>query len=517
MKVDPLKTLPSSKCAKVLFSVCVVLAMATWLLNRSIAENRSLRQSERARYYGAEHMLGKFKALQTKNAGLFEDLTWCAISPWHSYMEVSHSLDDGSAYMYHLSSDAPKELSDYAFQDAVRQFSSNAAVIVSTSRIPEQRFEQLRIAVTNVFYRTNVQKTTVAYVFGESQFTQGLDTNALRRMSRIDDRAEWSGLADWLVFSEWPPRGGDSAYNDGSEMISYVYRYPGQWNSYNEEFYDYNRLLAADPSQAETILLANWTKAREDAMSTYLPPSQLRLAGTELSLNVSDLLMLSGPILVFCQCLYLIFRKRETQAITDLPIADRPFVFPQFACPDEPFAVPIPTSFAEFAERAIWLLFLILPTCVLGFGVLTRFDIVTAGETYSNLPWLQSLLLARRADSTSTLLDLVNLACLGFSFWILLEIAHPKLQTSESGTSVFVRPLFRARFILIPITVLFVLAFLFRWNRNFLWKGILPQAGIMVGFLFLLSWCFVAALRRRSVTGALLVAMWFLVILRLAR
>jgi hypothetical protein len=224
------------------------MAMATWLLNRSIAENRSLRQSERARYDGAECVLGKFKAFQTKNAGLFEDLTWCAISSWHSYMEMSHSLDDGSVYMYHLSSDAPNEVSDYAFQDAVRQFSSNAAVIVSASRIPEQRFEQLRIAVTNAFCRTNVQKTADTYVFSESQFSRGLDTNALWRMSRIDDRAEWSGLADWLVFSEWPPRGGGSGYNDGSGMISYVYRYPGEWNSYNEEWYDYHRLLAADPS-----------------------------------------------------------------------------------------------------------------------------------------------------------------------------------------------------------------------------------------------------------------------------
>src|ERR1017187_1131225 len=272
MKTDSFERLQSAKCANVLFSLCVVMAVATWLLNRSIAENRTLRQTEMARYNSAEEMLGKFKAYQLKSASFFDDLTWCAISPIESCVEVYHSLDGGSAGMYLQPRYGPEEFSDYFFQGAVRQFASNAAVIVSAGRTPDQRFDQLKIALTNAFTKTNIQRAANAFIFGGSDFSPGLNTNILWHMSRIEDRVEWGGIARWLALSEWPPRGGGSGYNDGSGAISYTDRFPGKWNSYNEEWHNYNLLLVAGPSQAESILVANWTRKREVLMSPSSPP-----------------------------------------------------------------------------------------------------------------------------------------------------------------------------------------------------------------------------------------------------
>ena len=504
-----LESLQSLKCAKALFSLCLLMAVATWLLNRSISENKSLHQAKRAHYERAKERLGKFKALQSKNTSLFEDLTWCSISSFQSYVEIYHSLDNGEGGMYSLSEYAPRELSDYVLRDAVHSFASNAAMIFAQNPVPQDRFERLKIAVTNSFCTTNVQKLANAFVFSGDRFFPKLDTHTLWRMSTIDGPEEWDGLARWLVFSEWPPISKIESDSPG-RTISYFDRFPGEWNLSDEKWHDYYQLLAVGSSQSETVLMASWSKAHENAMSASSTSSVVHVPGTELTLNVADLLMLSGPILVFCQCLFLIFKRREMRETATLPASDRPFIFPQFSSPNDPCSAPIPTAFEECAQRVIWLLFLVLPTIILGFGVLTRFDIVTAGETSRNLPWLQSLLEERRSDFASNALDLVNLACFGISFWILLEITCLKIQSN-------IRPMLAAKFGLIAIIVLLVLNVVLRWDRTFFRQDFLTQAFIMLGFLLLQFCCFIASLRRRSVTGALLVTISLLVVLRLAR
>jgi hypothetical protein len=518
MKADSPEKLLSAKCATALFSMCVVLAVAAWLLNRSIAEARAGHRKAMARYDGAEQMLGRLRAYQSRNASFFEDLTWCAIASFGSKVEIRHSLLDGSGFGYHVSGDAPKELTEYVFLDAVRQFGSNAAVIVSTSRTPEQRFEQLASALTNAFAKTNIQKAARVRVFGGPIFYRGLGTNALWRMSHIDQRAEWGGIAAWLAFSEWPPIPSEGTGNAG-RGISYTDRFPEKWSSYDEECYNYDLLLAADPAQAESILAGNWAKARESALSPVSPQAQLSMPGTQLALNVPDLLMVSGPIVVFCQCLFLIFRKQEKREFDALPAAELSFAFPQFSCPDEPLTAPTPSSVAEFAERAIWLLFLVLPPLLLAFGVLTRFDVITAGETLMGVPWLQSLLLARTPDVASALLDVLNLCCFGVSFWVLLEIARPSGHKSSHSKGASSGPLLPARFVVVTFTVTFALLFLLRWDRGLFWnawRDTWQQAVFMVAFVLLVSRCLVVASRRRSLTAVLVAAALLLVLLRLA-
>jgi len=112
----------SVKCAKVLFSICLLMVMAIWLLNRSIAEHRVQRESERARYYKAEAMLSKLKALNNKNASFFEDLTWCAISGSSRYIDVYRTFEGGDTVSYHFSSYAPTEVSGSGLFEAIREF-----------------------------------------------------------------------------------------------------------------------------------------------------------------------------------------------------------------------------------------------------------------------------------------------------------------------------------------------------------------------------------------------------------
>jgi hypothetical protein len=159
---------------------------------------------------------------------------------------------------------------------------------------------------------------------------------------------------------------------------------------------------------------------------------------------------------------------------------------------------------------------LVLPSFILGFGVLTRFDIVTAGESFRNLPWLQSVLIARMTDTASTLLDWVNLICFAISFWVLLEVARPSVEKTSRLVGDSARQSFSAWFVFVPLGILSLLAFLFKWDRSLLWKSVYPQATILILFLILLGRCFLVAIRRHSITGVIMSALSLLLIFWLA-
>ncbi len=491
------ETIQSTKCAKVLFSLSLITLLAVWLLNRTIAESQREHAVHAQRYERMSNMLGKLRAFRFKNEGLFTSLALIVAEdnpPFFEGVASQHDVASGRIKWFH---------NDMFMFQAV-QFGSDATAIFGVNGDRERRLTLLTDAVEAAF-KTN----TVRHRF---------DNEVMTHMNQLADDQEWPAIVDWIVDSKWPPRDrGTTISVSGRNGVSYVNRFPANWGPWEDASRERERLIAcSSSSEAESLLESYRTKAYETLRNEKPAEGNINVSGTGLSFTPGDFLMLAGPILVFFQLLYLIFKNKESNFDRPSSADKQLFSFPQFSCPDDPLGSRIARDLASLGERAIWLLFLTLPPAIVSVAIATRYDLVSIVSVPASLklPRMQAQLLLQTTDVSSDVFDTINIICLGTSLAILIALTSPK--TGEQGRRYWGRKgkwLFFSSCAVLVTAVWF--AFTFRWSRSFMFLVVSYKGLAMALFGLMLMCCFGIGLWRQSKIGTLVPAVGLVILIYL--
>lgn len=424
--------------AVTLFALCVFLVIAIFLLNRSLLDTYAERTRLEAVYDEAESLVGKLEAYRLRNDHFFASLAesslrlasrWCWAQPPcfpdHRLPGELQLFPGGGRYRWRSSSTKSRDSSVDRQLDSLRD------------PLRDQLFAFGRAAAA-AFKQTNRHDTRLS-LLAASLSTAVPDEGArtvlkpiLPPLSQIDSPDEWSAIVNWLVYAVWPPHGGMSGFNPGERVVSYAERVaPGvdprmDRDRDSHALYWSLRYTKGLP-EADELLRIRWARANDDMHRASPIRSQLSLPGIGASsLRIEDLLTSTAPVLLFFQTLFWIYWERRVQKTQT---GDRLFLFPAFQCPDDPLAPPTPHSLTEAAQRAIWLLFLILPTLILTMGVLNRYDVVRILD-YGG--WITLLIANRSYDGLSLSIDAITVACLALSVEIVASITTSRIAGQSS-------------------------------------------------------------------------------------
>lgn len=452
---EPSRELRSAaRCAEVMFVLVVLLAIATLALNKAVAVNWAETDARYQWYEDTGSMLARFRAFRNHSPRFYEGLVISALtrSPVGDEtqarypslaalvksgpIEISRRPDDGSVFNIRGGATSNDLLSELG--DAATEFGGLAAQILQSESDPSRRVPLLRAAVGQTFKNEDARRF--------------LQEEVAPALAHIDEPAQWAPdrKSAWIVFGEWPP------------VISGILR-PVPGSSYANRYFPSADLEAekrflselvggtSDATELERILDTAWRDAfgRLKAIPTGDP--QIGVPGSGMSFSATDIVMLSGPLLVLIQAFFAMFWVRHWSNQADANQATIPsgppaaplrvFIFPFFANPIDPLSKPIPRTVVDVAQRLTWLLCLSLPVVVLSLALITRYDL--SGVTRTPIhhgddfpmnamvpgewlppasPTIARLSALRDHDALSTSLDALNMIALLASLILMIEI-----------------------------------------------------------------------------------------------
>jgi hypothetical protein len=435
----------AAHAAEVSLVLVFLLTVATLSLNRAIVENWTSTDSRYRWYEDTGSMLARSRALRDHSPQLFEGLVLSVLMPsnpsdeWKKEfpnlaqlasldVQITRLPHDGTIFNvrpHRINVDLFRELAD-----AASSFGSRTAEILKMESEPNKRIPLLR--------------TAVAQTFAHQEARIFLQREVIEALAYIDNLNQWSPhrRASWIVYGQWPPvMSGKISPPPGG---SYGKRYFLAPDEDSEKRFVF-RLVAGttDPAQLNSTLENYWRDAFERLKNIPTGDRQIGIPGSAVALNVTDVVMLGGPVLVLVQAFFAIFWSRYFSTVSrahEQPAAS-PFVFPVFSNPVDPLDGPMPKTVADITQRAVWLFSLMIPAIVLSLALLTRYDLsgvrLQRTDYGSELPmntmhrgeWLPEkapalarLSALREHDSLSIGLDALNMVALLASLLLMIEI-----------------------------------------------------------------------------------------------
>ena len=410
----------SSRYGTILFFLSTVLLLATALLNNSLALQKESGEKFGDWYWSTESMLGKARSSGQRGTNFFSAVSLQILSSeWRE--KTGKKVHDGPGAYWH----EPTSLPGFYYVTLTvdpesGDFRVRSSGVGDLDFLDDPLFRRLEEDVAK--FGQQAREIDQLTVPGERKL-QLLDAALAKSFSSKDAREILADdFADilvykkeaarntrcWIVYGSWPC-GGHTATRVSSG-VSYLKRDENVFlhPSYRESHISTALGMAKSQDEMEAILHAEWIKAEENLIELKTAATQVSLPGTGLTLTVGDLLLLAGPLLIFFQVLFLISKEKVAKSEEEKAA----FAFPQFSSPDDPLKPPLASGIAELGERAIWLLFLILPVFVLTVAVVARHDF-TAFSLYDSQSLLTKIGWTRSEDWFSAVLDLVNLGSLG--------------------------------------------------------------------------------------------------------
>jgi len=445
----------AARAAEVSLVLVFLLAVATLSLNRAIVENWTSTDSRYRWYEDTGSMLARSRALRDHSPQLFEGLVLSALMP-------SNPSDEWKREFPTLAKLASRDV------QITRLPHDGTIFNVRPHRINVELFHELAEAASGLGYRSAeilkkepdpdnripLLRTVIAEMFTHSEARSFLQRDVVEALAHIDNPDQWSPhrRASWIVYGQWPPV--ESALISPPPGGSYRKRYFSAPDEASEKRFLF-RLVAstADPAQLNVTLENYWRDAFERLKTIPTGDRQIGIPGSAVALNVTDVVMLGGPVLVLVQAFFAIFWSRyflTVNRVHDQAVAP-PFIFPVFGNPVDPLHGPIPKTVADVTQRAVWLFSLMIPAIVLSLALLTRYDLsgvrlqrtdygselpmntMHRGEWLpENAPALARLSALREHDALSIGLDALNMVALLASLLLMIEITTANRSITSS-------------------------------------------------------------------------------------
>lgn len=422
---DELK--PIARAAEVLFLLAFVLALATLALNRALSDNRREHETRYEEYRQTGSMLGRVRLLRDQGPHLYEGVVLAALTPYPPFpdfkskypslatltargpVDLVREPADGSISMYTLPGNQKLWSS---LQQGAERFGVAAADIFAAENDTARRILLLNAAVDASFQSEEARRY--------------LRESVTSRLAHIGSVAQWPyyDKSSWIVYGEWPPRGGVSG--GPAAGITYADRFVTPYDFETEKIFLSQAIGgAADAAEAEKILDNAWREAYARFKDVPVSPPHVGVPSAGGSLRATDIVMLGGPLLVVTQAFFTLFWVRYWSLAPNPPTDSAPFIFPVFGSPVDPFARPMPRDITEVTRRLIWTVSLILPMLTATFAILTRYDVtalVADDWRTEKVPWIVAVLGGRTNDLLSLMLDAANVVSLLISAALVVRI-----------------------------------------------------------------------------------------------
>src|SRR5205807_1118923 len=372
---------------------------------------------------------GKMRAYEGQGEHLFQALALAAIILRNSQLSgMSWNLRSVHEPVYGNivdwdGGDSTTQAAAAQLQQAARTFGRNASRIIARTRDLDQRERLLDSALARSFGPESAQ--TIAYSLPSV-------------LADVHGSVARPVIATWIAFGEWPRNverlNLGVEYTPGViEPVGYSERLKPRARLFDERHYiKYSLYQRHSTVEARRFIDSVSQTAYVELKQSSAPAPLITIGGTGLSPTVEDLLTFAVPVVVFLYALFLVFWQRETSGAVGIPPTGVAFGFPTFSCPADPLRAPCPRGISEFAQRSIWLLFLLLPTLLFDVGATLRYDLVAPAGVLSEWTLFEYLEKLRTHDRLSVFLDFVNLVALALSLMILAKITGVQRAATRS-------------------------------------------------------------------------------------
>jgi len=476
-----------SRAALGLFTVCIAVLVAIFILNRALVERREHATRAAAWFTTVSSMLGRVRAFRSRNADFFSGITLSALCDDFSgpYAKLVPSIDETNFLEFYAATGTRHTLDEGVgtLADELVKFGAAVAAIEG-DRPGTDTLARLNGAVAGIFHNRADQKYIAKTV--------------VPLLVTLDDPGRRMEIMDWVATGRWPPLGGTSNPYYPSSVLR---RFPREWTVREEAAYMQNRLLmCADFGVAETTLRAAWEDGLKEMREAATEVPKVELMGVGLVSRADDLLLFAG--LVIASLLLVVFVHWERLRGTS-----RSYCFPQFGSPDDPMKPTGCLTAEGLASRGLFATFLAMPVLILAVGTLTRYDLTTAGFRPFFFRWNHitgyGMSMFRPHDSVSEALDVVDLLCLGICLLAVMGMTRAmpgdraSLLKEHAG---LVRVLCRAAVVVFGIWFTCLLIFLVRASVLGIGPG-LSDLVLLILFCVCVILAFLWALRGVSFFG----------------
>jgi hypothetical protein len=395
--------------AEILFGVSLAFVLSIFLLNSSLGDLRERRNKQDDRYRALSEMVDRLHSYRAKDGEFFENLVVASLET------ESQSGRHRDQYPSLFRKGRLWEIR------SVETFGAKAANVLKIKTLPSERESEFRAFIAEAFK-------------DDKEVALFINNEIVPRLATIDTPAGWEDISSWIAFGKYL-NSGQTIPGDGVG-ITFGKRFIDQPGDDEDRFYVY-RLLLSTPEQSsvDDELLALWKQSYNETRSSVTPLPGVAVSLFGLSISADAVVAGAAPILIVLQFLFLIHWERRADADET---SRSSFIFPSFACPNDPFNGPIPKTLGEIAQRLIWTLFLILPISLLSVGLLTRYDLLYPlryfGEVKMTL--FDAEMSARSKDALSSTLDWVTLICVALSALVVLNITRSQSKSApRKGTN----------------------------------------------------------------------------------
>lgn len=332
--------------AEILFGVSLVFMLSIFLFNFSLMEKRVLRAKKVRREINLSEMLGRLQSYREKNEVFFKSFVSSGLDSY-CFLEFPRKVIK-----------KPDLWENKKFCD---ELGKEAISILASYSEPDDRLREF--------------KALIAEVFAENpEYVEYLNRVVSPVLAKIDTPESFEDIAFWVAFenrSNGPfIRGPDVSITFGKQFYdrqksderSHIYQLMMTFSKQSSSL--------SKQSSVDEELFNLWKQAYEEKRASTEPFPGVSFFG--LSISADSVVFGIAPILTVLQLIFLIYWEKRHTYLSNNKVV---FTFPNFACPNDPLAGSRPHTLGEAAQRFLWLLFLILPVCLLAIGLLTRYDL----------------------------------------------------------------------------------------------------------------------------------------------
>lgn len=415
--------------ASFLFLLCLLFIISIIGLNTTIETNIKKYETLQNSYKNASNYLAKYRCYKLKNSNFYRNLIVASITSgkfsimdstlfldWRfSNFDVWFDLTDGEIHSWRARSSSYSALFDSIFSPS-KEFGIQCEKLFFEENDTILRLRELNRITDSIFTNEKINSYLHKYI--------------LRDLNNINDPKNWPQIIRWIVLGEWP------YFSDGGfsldSGISYTNRFKRN-EDYNEVNYHLCETLSiTDSNLVETLLRTEWENTYLEYENYSIDTPKMNFANIGISIGIDDILLVVGPLLFFFQALFMLYWNKEKQFLLNKGYQQE-FIFPDFNVSGSPFPTTnARKSFQYYFTNINWTLFLILPSLILLFGFLTRYDIASLKNYHIDTSSsLRRLLSSRANDIPSIFIDLINLVCLSLNILIVLLITKQDIYENK--------------------------------------------------------------------------------------
>lgn len=408
-----------SRYASYLVILEAIIIIVLINLNNSIKQNALNEQNLLSSYNEAGNKYGKFRSYKTQSSEFYTSLIFNSIYK-QSRLFIDTPLLSNKSIFTNLDYEptSGQMVAIYRFHNT--QNESNKLGILCAN-LNSKNLDSIRFL--------NILINSLDTIFTDTNVIKFLSKHIIPKFINIFNEQRFDEILSWIIFDEWPPIGGGQGRI--SQGTSYVNRFHENNDNFISDFLLYKKLKVLNLSEIDSILFNDWDKKCQSYIRQIPVIPSLSIANVGVNIDLDIFVLFIGPLLLLFQTLFFTYwHEEQTILSADLNVT-KLIKFPDFQLNSKNLLLSIINcDLIKKLNAIIWILFLVTPSLITYYGLLTRYDFYSINDHYSDISTLSRIISIRSRDFWSLFIDIINLLCFATSIYLVMRIT-----ISQAGSS----------------------------------------------------------------------------------